>query len=79
MAETEKSTEFMKLAIDEAKKGEGFTHPNPLVGAVLVKDGKVLATGYHHKYGDLHAERDCLKNARENGTDTKGADRKSVV
>ncbi|MCR5125148.1 MAG: bifunctional diaminohydroxyphosphoribosylaminopyrimidine deaminase/5-amino-6-(5-phosphoribosylamino)uracil reductase RibD [Treponema sp.] len=73
MAETEKSAEFMKLAIDEAKKGEGFTHPNPLVGAVLVKDGKVLATGYHHKYGDLHAERDCLKNARENGTDTKGA------
>lgn len=64
---------FMLLAINEAKKGEGFTHPNPLVGAVLVKDGIVLATGYHHRYGDLHAERDCLKNAREKGVDTKGA------
>lgn len=64
---------FMLLAINEAKRGEGFTHPNPLVGAVLVKDGIVLATGYHHRYGDLHAERDCLKNAREKGVDTKGA------
>jgi diaminohydroxyphosphoribosylaminopyrimidine deaminase/5-amino-6-(5-phosphoribosylamino)uracil reductase len=63
----------MLIAINEAKKGEGFTHPNPLVGAVLVKDGIVLATGYHHRYGDLHAERDCLKNAREKGVDTKGA------
>ena len=65
--------DFMLLAINEAKKGEGFTHPNPLVGAVLVKDGIVLATGYHHRYGDLHAERDCLKNAHEKGVDTKGA------
>ena len=67
------SEEYMKIAIDEAKKGEGFTHPNPLVGAVLVKDGEVLATGYHHRYGDLHAERDCLKNAREKGVEAKGA------
>ncbi len=66
------NSNFMLLAINEAKKGEGFTHPNPLVGAVLVKDGIVLATGYHHRYGDLHAERDCLKNAREKGVDTKG-------
>lgn len=67
------NSNFMLLAINEAKKGEGFTHPNPLVGAVLVKNGIVLATGYHHRYGDLHAERDCLKNAREKGVDTKGA------
>lgn len=67
------NSNFMLLAINEAKKGEGFTHPNPLVGAVLVKGGEVLATGYHHRYGDLHAERDCLKNAREKGVDTKGA------
>jgi len=67
------NSNFMLIAINEAKKGEGFTHPNPLVGAVLVKDGIVLATGYHHRYGDLHAERDCLKNAREKGVDTKGA------
>ena len=67
------NSNFMLFAINEAKKGEGFTHPNPLVGAVLVKDGIVLATGYHHRYGDLHAERDCLKNAREKGVDTKDA------
>lgn len=67
------NSSFMLLAINEAKKGEGFTHPNPLVGAVLVKGGEVLATGYHHRYGDLHAERDCLKNAHEKGVDTKGA------
>ena len=65
--------QYMRLAIEEAKKGEGFTHPNPLVGAVLEKDGKVLATGYHHRYGDLHAERDCLKSAREQGIDPTGA------
>lgn len=67
------NSNFMLLAINEAKKGEGFTHPNPLVGAVLVKGGEVLATGYHHRYGDLHAERDCLKNAHEKGVDTKSA------
>ena len=67
------STDFMRLAIAEAKKGEGWTHPNPLVGAVLVKDGKVLAAGYHHRYGELHAERDCLKNAQSALADTAGA------
>ena len=37
---------YMKMAIEEAKKGEGFTSPNPLVGAVIVKDGKVIGIGY---------------------------------
>ncbi len=65
--------DFMKRAIELAKLGNGWTHPNPLVGAVIVKDGKIIAEGYHHKCGDLHAERDALKNASENGTDVKGA------
>ncbi|MCR5606914.1 MAG: bifunctional diaminohydroxyphosphoribosylaminopyrimidine deaminase/5-amino-6-(5-phosphoribosylamino)uracil reductase RibD [Treponema sp.] len=64
---------FMLLAIEEAKKGEGFVHPNPLVGAVLVKDGVILAKGYHHHYGGLHAERDCLKNAMEASRSSFGA------
>ncbi|MBQ1727617.1 MAG: bifunctional diaminohydroxyphosphoribosylaminopyrimidine deaminase/5-amino-6-(5-phosphoribosylamino)uracil reductase RibD, partial [Treponema sp.] len=64
---------FMDMAIKEAQKGEGFAHPNPLVGAVIVKEGKILAKGYHHKYGDLHAERDALKNAAESNADVKGA------
>lgn len=64
----------MLRAIELAQKGKGFTNPNPLVGAVIVKDGQVIAEGYHHKYGELHAERDALKNARENGVDVTGAE-----
>ena len=61
----------MKHAVELAKKGEGFTNPNPLVGAVFVKDGKIIGEGYHKCYGQLHAERDALKNATES---TEGAD-----
>lgn len=69
----ESDKKFMAQAIELAKFGSGFTNPNPLVGAVIVRNGKIVAQGYHHKYGDLHAERDALKNARENGVDVKGA------
>ena len=55
---------FMLRAIELAKKGTGKTDPNPLVGAVIVKDSKVIAEGYHEKYGDLHAERNALKNLK---------------
>ena len=65
---------FMRRAIELAELGGGNVHPNPLVGAVIIKDGRIVAEGYHHKYGELHAERDCLKNAKENGIDVKGAD-----
>lgn len=51
---------FMKSALEEAKKGAGFTSPNPMVGAVVVKNGTVVATGYHHRYGEDHAERDAI-------------------
>lgn len=66
---------FMRLAISQAKKAGAWTHPNPQVGAVIVssvKSGeKILALGYHHNYGNLHAERDALKNAFDNGIDVK--------
>ena len=39
--------DYMRLAIEEAKKGEGFTNPNPMVGAVIVKDKHIVATGYN--------------------------------
>ena len=52
---------FMRLAIDEAKKGIGRTTPNPAVGAVLVKDGVVRASGYHEKAGLDHAEVAALR------------------
>jgi diaminohydroxyphosphoribosylaminopyrimidine deaminase/5-amino-6-(5-phosphoribosylamino)uracil reductase len=51
---------FMQLALREAKKGRYQTWKNPLVGAVVVKNGQVFATGYHHHYGDQHAERDAI-------------------
>ncbi len=51
---------FMSLAIELAKKGRFFTSPNPLVGAVCVKNGKIISVGYHEKYGEFHAERKCL-------------------
>lgn len=56
---------YMERAIELAKKGIGWVNPNPLVGAVIVKDGKVIGEGYHRKYGELHAERDALKNCTE--------------
>ena len=55
----------MRRAIELAKLGEGFTNPNPLVGAVIVKNGKIIGEGYHEVYGGLHAERNALKNATE--------------
>ena len=56
---------YMRRAIELAKLGEGFTNPNPLVGAVIVKNGKIIGEGYHEIYGGLHAERNALKNATE--------------
>lgn len=69
-----KSNNYMTRAIDLAKLGGGHVHPNPYVGAVIVKDGTIVAEGFHHKCGDLHAERDALKNARKNGIDVTGCD-----
>lgn len=63
----------MNRAIELALNGKGFTNPNPLVGAVIVKNDIIIAEGYHHKCGDLHAERDALKNALERGADVRGA------
>ncbi len=51
----------MRMALNEAVRAWGNTAPNPMVGAVLVKDGKVIATGYHHRDGLDHAEKDCLR------------------
>ena len=47
---------YMKLALDLAKQGEGQTESNPLVGAVVVKDGQIVGMGAHLKYGEAHAE-----------------------
>ena len=52
--------QMMRRAIMLARQGAGWTNPNPLVGAVVVKDGRVIGEGYHERYGDLHAERNAL-------------------
>ena len=65
---------YMKMAIEEAKKGEGFTSPNPLVGAVIVKDGKVIGIGYHKKCGENHAEINAFLDAKEKGENIEDAD-----
>ena len=57
---------FMQLAIDLAKQGEFTTTPNPSVGCVLVKDGKVIGKGFHAKAGEPHAEVMALREAGEN-------------
>jgi len=54
-------TDYMALAIEQARRGGAATYTNPQVGAVLVKAGHVLATGYHHHFGGDHAEVDVLK------------------
>lgn len=69
--ETHLKEEYMRRAIHLAQKGCGYTNPNPMVGAVIVKDGKIIGEGYHEKIGGLHAERNALKNCTE---DPKGAE-----
>lgn len=54
---------YMSLAIMEAEKGAGLTNPNPAVGAVIVKNNKIISKGYHKKCGDFHAERNAVINA----------------
>lgn len=51
---------YMRQAVALARRGTGWTAPNPLVGAVVVKDGKVIGRGYHARCGGLHAERAAL-------------------
>lgn len=62
---SEEQSAYMQRAIDLAKKGTGAVNPNPLVGAVVVKDGRIIGEGYHRKYGELHAERDAFAHLTE--------------
>lgn len=62
---------YMRRAIELAKKGEGYTSPNPMVGCVVVKNNAVISEGYHEKYGEFHAERNALLKC---GEEAKGAE-----
>ena len=63
-------TSFMSRALELAKKGRGRVSPNPMVGCVLVKHGKIIGEGYHKEFGAPHAEVMAIKNARTNPTDS---------
>lgn len=58
--------EYMRMALELAERGRGFVNPNPMVGAVIVKDGRIIGQGWHQRYGELHAERNALADCKEN-------------
>ena len=70
---TEQDCAFMRRAIGLARKGAGWTNPNPLVGAVIVKDGRIIGEGWHERYGEAHAERNALADCARRAYDPAGA------
>lgn len=64
---------YMAMALDLARRGAGWVNPNPMVGAVVVRDGKILATGYHDRYRGPHAERMAFDYADTYGINVRGA------
>ncbi|HQI26236.1 MAG TPA: bifunctional diaminohydroxyphosphoribosylaminopyrimidine deaminase/5-amino-6-(5-phosphoribosylamino)uracil reductase RibD [Candidatus Paceibacterota bacterium] len=62
--------DYMKLALGLARKGQGYASPNPMVGAVLVKNNEIIGKGFHHRCGAAHAEVNAINSAR---TDVVGA------
>jgi diaminohydroxyphosphoribosylaminopyrimidine deaminase/5-amino-6-(5-phosphoribosylamino)uracil reductase len=65
--------EYMREAIELSGLGEGGVNPNPLVGAVIVKNNEIIGRGAHLKYGREHAERNAIADARAKGFDVSGA------
>ncbi|MEE9165401.1 MAG: deaminase, partial [Nitrospinota bacterium] len=70
MAENMEHDYYMKKALRLAAKGKGRTSPNPMVGAVLVKNNKIVGKGFHKKAGLSHAEIEAIRNA---GKKVKGS------
>ena len=64
---------FMALTLELARRGRGSVEPNPMVGAVIVRDGVEIARGWHKRFGGPHAEREALAAARDAGLDVRGA------
>jgi diaminohydroxyphosphoribosylaminopyrimidine deaminase / 5-amino-6-(5-phosphoribosylamino)uracil reductase len=59
--------QYMRRCIELAEKGAGYVAPNPMVGAVLVHAGKITGEGWHQKYGEAHAEVNCINDAISKG------------
>jgi diaminohydroxyphosphoribosylaminopyrimidine deaminase/5-amino-6-(5-phosphoribosylamino)uracil reductase len=58
-------SEFMSRALELAERGRGHVEPNPLVGAVIVRDGRIVGEGWHERFGQAHAEINALRRAGE--------------
>ncbi len=69
----EPDTKFMREALRLARKGEGAVSPNPLVGAVIVKNGKIIGRGWHRQSGLAHAEIEALEDCKRKGNSARGA------
>jgi len=65
-AKLSQDEEFMDMALRLARRAKGRTNPNPMVGAVIVKAGRVIGRGYHHQAGSPHAEVEALRDAGAN-------------
>lgn len=65
--------DFMSVALRHARLGAGKVNPNPMVGAVIARDGTIIATGHHNHFGGWHAERAALEVAKRDGIDVRGA------
>src|SRR5881394_2363316 len=65
-------TDFMRIALGLARRGYGTTSPNPMVGAVLVKGGKIIGKGWHRRAGKPHAEIEALRDAEKRGHGVRG-------
>jgi diaminohydroxyphosphoribosylaminopyrimidine deaminase/5-amino-6-(5-phosphoribosylamino)uracil reductase len=70
---TEQDRLHLRRALELAERGRGRVSPNPLVGAVLVREGEVIGEGFHAAFGDLHAERSALEGCRGRGQEPAGA------
>jgi len=64
---------IMRWCIELALKGAGYVSPNPLVGCVIVKNGKIISEGYHQKFGGYHAERNAINSALNRNINLKGS------
>lgn len=65
--------EIMSECINLAKKGKGYVSPNPLVGSIILKDGKIIGKGYHKKFGKAHAEVNAISDAEKNGYNVRNS------
>ena len=73
IADAADDARFMRRAMALAAQGRGMVEPNPMVGCVIVRDGEIIAEGFHTKFGAPHAEREALADAVSRGEDVRGA------